>query len=82
MSVFWGARFGGRGYIEGSWVGTLWAVVGYLQDAGISITGTGACIPSLRIPRTLLVRMIGLEPTLPRGNWNLNRNWGPLSSGE
>ena len=26
----------------------------------------------LRIPPKLLVRMIGLEPTLPCGNWNLN----------
>ena len=31
------------------------------------------------IPRKLLVRMIGLEPTLPRGNWNLNPARLPIS---
>jgi hypothetical protein len=29
--------------------------------------------------RKLLVRMIGLEPTLPRGNWNLNPARLPVS---
>ena len=31
------------------------------------------------ILRKLLVRMIGLEPTLPRGNWNLNPARLPIS---
>ena len=30
-------------------------------------------------PLVFLVRMIGLEPTLPRGNWNLNPARLPIS---
>jgi hypothetical protein len=39
---------------------------------GISYRGSFAQI-SLKLLKQL-VRMIGLEPTLPRGNWNLNPN--------
>ena len=43
----------------------------------ISYTAT---IPEiLSILLKLLVRMIGLEPTLPRGNWNLNPARLPIS---
>src|SRR6478672_4320061 len=48
-----------------------------------SATGEGAGdISPLHVapqPRKFLVRMIGLEPTLPRGNWNLNPARLPVS---
>ena len=59
--------------------------VGKIIESGCPVRGivigvsTDAYLPPLQFPRKLLVRMIGLEPTLPRGNWNLNPARLPIS---
>jgi len=72
-------RFGRSSLVAATPSTPQWLIHKLQISYNLTISYTTKIPETLSILLKLLVRMIGLEPTLPRGNWNLNPARLPIS---